>query len=308
MNGGGRTAVVGAGLSGLLVAASLKEKGVPVRVYEKSRGLGGRIATRRTAKGNFDHGCPGIVPRDRAFADWLGALSSARSGDQIIGMPWMSALVRPLAAGIDIVRSRRITRLVRDPAGWHLLDDGNWMHGPFQRVVLTVPAPQAASILATALPALVRRITSVEMAPVWTCMVAFSERLDLPDQLPGSDVVLRAGRTRAANGTKASTDGWVIQMTPDFTKRQLDLDPAVIAPDLLECFADRAGTPLPAPVHLNAHRWRYTFTDAPLGEPCLSEDGVIVGGDWTLGSSAEDAWRSGRAMVETALSLQPEST
>ena len=46
-----RVAVVGAGISGLICARTLLDHGLAVTVFEKSRGVGGRMATRRTAEG-----------------------------------------------------------------------------------------------------------------------------------------------------------------------------------------------------------------------------------------------------------------
>ncbi|HIP78813.1 MAG TPA: FAD-binding protein, partial [Kiloniellaceae bacterium] len=45
--GAPRIAVIGAGLAGLLCARRLQDAGLHPVVFEKSRGLGGRLATRR---------------------------------------------------------------------------------------------------------------------------------------------------------------------------------------------------------------------------------------------------------------------
>ncbi|MGB3495445.1 MAG: FAD-dependent oxidoreductase [Elainellaceae cyanobacterium] len=49
-------AIVGAGLTGLTCAQLLRGWGYTVAVFDKSRGLGGRVATRRVGQTCFDHG------------------------------------------------------------------------------------------------------------------------------------------------------------------------------------------------------------------------------------------------------------
>jgi renalase len=49
--------IIGAGLSGLVAARQLAAAGLRVVVVEKSRGLGGRLATRRVEGTIVDHGC-----------------------------------------------------------------------------------------------------------------------------------------------------------------------------------------------------------------------------------------------------------
>ncbi len=49
-------AIIGAGMAGLICAQRLTEAGYSVLVVEKSRGLGGRLATRRLYGTWADHG------------------------------------------------------------------------------------------------------------------------------------------------------------------------------------------------------------------------------------------------------------
>ena len=50
-------AVIGAGISGLFAARTLADRGLNVKVFDKGRGLGGRMSTRRVdGKSCFDHG------------------------------------------------------------------------------------------------------------------------------------------------------------------------------------------------------------------------------------------------------------
>ena len=63
-----RVAVIGAGLTGLTCASRLMRAGMDVRVFDKGRGLGGRLASRRLENGlRFDHGATYVETDDPAF-------------------------------------------------------------------------------------------------------------------------------------------------------------------------------------------------------------------------------------------------
>ena len=84
-----QVAVVGAGMAGVACARTLVQAGHRVTLFEKSRGFGGRMATRRTEFGGFDHGAQYFTVRDKRFAR---ALLTAQS----VVRPWSVSTVRVL--------------------------------------------------------------------------------------------------------------------------------------------------------------------------------------------------------------------
>ncbi|RYF72060.1 MAG: FAD-dependent oxidoreductase, partial [Cytophagaceae bacterium] len=50
------TLILGAGLAGLTAARELTRQGHTILIFDKGRGVGGRLATRRIADGRADHG------------------------------------------------------------------------------------------------------------------------------------------------------------------------------------------------------------------------------------------------------------
>src|SRR5690349_18625283 len=109
-----RVAVIGAGLAGLALARFLTETGFPVKVFDKGRGPGGRMSTRRREEGTFDHGAQYFTARDPGFqrmvrtweerglvAQWRGRFGSLSHGTvtpetqgpvRYVGVPGMSAV------------------------------------------------------------------------------------------------------------------------------------------------------------------------------------------------------------------------
>ncbi|MFA6245022.1 MAG: FAD-dependent oxidoreductase, partial [Candidatus Hydrogenedentales bacterium] len=61
--------VIGAGISGLLAARTLRDSGKTVVILDKARGVGGRMATRRIGECVFDHGAQFFTATDPKFVE-----------------------------------------------------------------------------------------------------------------------------------------------------------------------------------------------------------------------------------------------
>lgn len=295
-----RIAVIGAGLSGLIVGARLNAAGRDVTVFDKSRGLGGRLATRRTDFGTFDHGAP-VAHCERAPVQFLETLQACTRWRDLgyVGLPGMSGFVQPLARRLDVRKSVEIAALGDDGAGITLTGADGSELGAFDRVVLAMPPAQGRR-LAEGLDGC-EGFGRAAMKPVWTLMVSFARRPDLPDVVrPGGPLRLVL---RNASKPQRTGETWVAHAASDWSRDWLEEPRERMLPKLLAELSDVALGRLPDPQHVEAHRWRYGLTERPLGVPFLPLAGgrVLAGGDWTLGSRAEHAWLSGQAMADHLL-------
>ena len=308
-------AVVGAGLAGLTCARRLADAGLRVTSFEKSRGLGGRLATRRADPGlRFDHGAQFVTARGTAFRALLHKLEAAAAlaawtprgrGPKAdttwwVGAPGMAALVRPLAEGLDVRLTARVVAVTETAEGWGLTQQDGQTVGPFDRLVLALPQTQAGELLAGRPEA--EALSAVRVAPCWTAMLAFAEPLQTDFDVRQSDEPLLSWAARNASkpGRDAVPESWVLQAGPEWSAAHLEAEPEEILPLLTAAFASQAGA-LPEPLYATAHRWRYARTISPLGRPFLDCGGLLVGGDWCLGARAEAAYDSGLAMADAIL-------
>jgi renalase len=200
--------VIGAGLSGLTAAGQLHRTGFSVLVVDKSRGLGGRLATRRLGTTAIDHGCrylepfadsalcpiPGLLTagvlqpwQPEAFslsAD--GALRPMATGILYVAPQGMSAVAKALAPDLNIQRHWRATSLTPSPQGWRI--KGESLGGDASQptvlgaraVVVAIPAPQAIALIAAAaqhhegLKDMLQQLQTVDFEPVITVMAGYS--------------------------------------------------------------------------------------------------------------------------------------
>jgi hypothetical protein len=308
-----RIAVVGAGLAGLACARRLVEAGHQVRVFEKSRTAGGRIATRRDERAAWDHGAQYFTVTDPAFAALVEAARAAgqvaawtprwpggeqEQRDLWVGVPGISALPRWLAQGLDVVPETRVLALARSGAAWTLRDDRGRVEGGFDAVALALPAPQAAA-LAAGHSALAARLDAVEMAPCWAVMAAFERPLEVSVDADWSpDAILPWLARNSSKPRRSGLDAWVLHADAEWSRTRLDADPAGVRTAMLARLGERLAVPVPPPVLVEVHRWRHARVMRPLGEPCLLDASAGLGfcGDWCLDARVEAAFLSGEAL------------
>jgi predicted NAD/FAD-dependent oxidoreductase len=205
-------AVVGAGIAGIACARTLVQAGHDVTVFEKSPGAGGRMATRESEFGGFDHGTQYFTVRDARFEKALAtatrlvrpwSANTVRILDELgrvvasalppkeahwVATPGMNALVKewaqPLAAAGRLVLDTEVLRIEPDKLHadqWQLQTEGDSsrVHSGFDAVVLAIPSAQAQALLLSSQQGkpLMAQLSDVSVAPCWTLMLAFPKAL-----------------------------------------------------------------------------------------------------------------------------------
>jgi renalase len=180
-------AIIGAGMAGITAARTLMQAGHRVTVLEKSKGVGGRMSTRRTEFGNFDHGAQYFTVRDARFRQMMQwALGNApeiarpwaanavrvldNQGRTLeaalpsrephwVAQPGMNALVghmaMPLVSAKQLLQGQQVRLIERMPSGQYSLkchnpDDAKAKPqniGGFDAVLLAIPSVQAQALL-----------------------------------------------------------------------------------------------------------------------------------------------------------------
>ncbi len=315
--------IVGGGMAGLSCAAALAAAGKAVRVFDKGRGPGGRMAARRAQIAgemvSFDHGAQYFTARDPAFCEtvkawrqsgvvarWSGADSS--KGDAAwVGLPGMNGPIRAMAdslrqSGGEILWGQRVEQITRDGGVWQIATDAGTCTADM--VLVAVPAEQASDLLSDAAPQFASVAGDVVSHPCWAVMAAFDQRLPIDqDGLRNGNASISWAARNSAKPGRTGAECWVLHASAQRSREIIDLTKEDAARILLADFFAQTGVAPADPVHLAAHRWLYAMPEAVTGEPARfdADQRVGIAGDYLHSPRVEGAWISGKALARQVL-------
>ncbi len=284
--------------------------GYRVQVLEKSRGVGGRISTRRDGELRFDHGAPFAFAPDENIARGLRVLEQcdvlSRDGDAWVGTPTMNALPRCFASGVLVRTECTAHALTRTSSGWRvkLTDDDNV---DADIVVLAIPAPQAVAILRRSEPAIVAATASIHeplshvtMSPCWSLMFAIDADITAQSLAAFGDDGLHvySQHTRPGRGAQHA---WVAHASSAWSAAHLEDNATSIESRVASAITEAHGAVIPTT--LRAHRWRYANVQRGLHAPFLwsAEHDIGACGDWAgMTAAANDAMNDSRYGIARA--------
>lgn len=321
-----RCLIVGAGISGLLLARRLQEGGFTVTILEKSRGVGGRMATRRHGQAIFDHGAQFMTTRERRFREmvegWLadglvrpwyrGPLGNMR----YVGLEGMTQVPKVLARGLDIHLQTLVTGLHLENGHWTVTarheDSGEETRHVADLLVLTPPVPQTLDLLATSNVELdydeeedLRRITYLKCLTVLVQLEG-PAGLPAPGAMDLNHDVLRWIGDNSVKGVSPIGGTLTLNSSARFAEAQWDAPDSTRLPLLLN-----AAKPF-LKVNIkdaSLHRWRYSEPTRlykekqPFRQPFFldEERRIAMCGDGFAGGRIEAAALSGLALADALL-------
>ncbi|MCD8522173.1 MAG: FAD-dependent oxidoreductase [Saccharospirillaceae bacterium] len=333
-------AIIGAGMAGLSALQHLADQGHEVTVFDKSRGSGGRMASKRVDNASWDMGAQFIRAHSAAFTaqlqqwqryGWIGEWNitpwtASASGlnpspdnvQRYVGMPRMTGLSRSLLepAAAFIASTRIVSASHEASSGqWLLNSDNGNTFGPFDGLLINTP-PQQAIPLLTANPKLAAQCEQVDMLPCWTLLLTLPEAISrAPDAVFVKQGAIswiarnssKPGRDDQENGQENGKETWVIQADHHWSSQCIDAPHEQVQQALLSAFFATLQQPPQQPDTLWLHRWLYAIPANSLTLGALSDIGqhLVVCGDWCHSPSLEGAWLSGQQAARTLLTTLP---
>lgn len=333
MKKAGRVGIIGAGIGGLTVGRNLTAAGLIVEIFDKGRGPGGRVSSKRTQFGSLDFGaqvlpCKSdlfklqiekwakegiIVPhKSRKILKNPGIFEdeaeAERNIEKFMPKPKMSAIAVSLASGLNIKYEKLIDRVQKneEKETWDLFTQDGTSVGEFDWLIVNCPPLQALKFLENT--KIQEKVKEVNMQPCWAVSLTFPESLGIPltdAKVECSEIINYISNNSSRPDRVTIPETWVLHGTPAWSQEHLE-DPLESVGFALENeFFKILNISTRVPLNRIVHRWRFSKVDNPLsGEGYLLDESskVAVCADWCHGTFVEDAYLSATKLSDYFIS------
>ncbi|WP_017325174.1 NAD(P)/FAD-dependent oxidoreductase [Synechococcus sp. PCC 7336] len=300
------TIAIGAGLSGLICARRLVRAGLNVLVLEKSRGVGGRMDTRRVetpfGTATIDRGAQYMTASNDRFrrfvreqielgtmAEWTRDIYELKPTGlhpaqldnrypRYCCPMGMTAIAKNLCESVTVQRETRIQSLRVTSEGWQAIATDDRVYRAAS-VAIAMPAPQILALLADWLDdssPLYAPLQSAEYMPCIAAIAGYDPEVVLPDWQGVKWVDDERVTWLAIDSSKRIEPPQptiAIHSTAEFAQEYWDADEGGLQSAgryLLERAGDRLEPWLTSPQWMQVHRWRYSLPVETVGLASLA--------------------------------------
>ena len=325
-----KIAIVGAGIAGLTAAFFLKGF-ANVTVFDKSRGVSGRMSTRRFGDYSFDHGAQYFTARSNIFKNFLKiskinniikrwdanfveidrtVITSKREWmneePRYVGIPGMNEVAKVLADGIDVRLNTIITKIIYGD-GWQLQDQHDNLYDDFDFVIIAVPSAQALDLLPAHFK-YISNISDIKMTPCFALMLGLNkQKLSLTydcARINNSDLSWISINSQKPNRNGNTTI--VAHSTEEFANRFSNFNESDLINYLTHKVTELLNIRYDDVEYKSLHYWKFAnnvIKDVDNPVFIDNTNRIALCGDWCLGGRVEGAFMSAYKVVEKIKNL-----
>ena len=311
-------AVIGAGLAGTTFASKMKRK-FDVKVFEKSRGVGGRMSTRKEIPFIFDHGAQFFKIKTTHFKNFLSELFSQQiikpwsfrlayfNGQDLkkiklikdadkffVGVPNMDSIIKYLSKNCNVILNTKIERIIKENDKWNLYDQDRKSYGLYDWVVLSLPAQQSLELISEKV-SFYPLVKKIKMKGCFSLMIGMNKSLSL-----NYDAALIANEDiawLAINNSKPCRMNnycLLINSSYEYADRNMNTSKNKVLKHMLNISSKLINYDLFESTMIKIHQWRYVEAKCSPIENFFVDhkEKVAVCGDWFVNSRVEGAFLS----------------
>ena len=320
-----KIAIIGAGISAITIAKNLKSI-ANVSLFEKSSGVGGRMATRLSSPYDFDHGAQFFTAKSLNFKNfieplikkgiiqqWDARFSEFRSNKILrnitwdsefphyVGVPGMNSISKYLSRDLDVKLEAKVNKIIKNSTNsWQLLDDNKNDLGRFDWVISTAPAIQSAEIL----PKFYKYHSDLlnrKMVGCFSLMLGFKKALPLSwDAALIGDADISWASVNSSKPGRMKPFSMLIHSTNAWAEKHLSDDHQSVISHLNKETTRIISHDTSQADFIDLHAWRYAnIIKQNKSDLLIDYDNRLAScGDWFIHGRIESAFEAGFMMAK----------
>ncbi|RCW76904.1 NAD(P)/FAD-dependent oxidoreductase [Saliterribacillus persicus] len=280
--------IVGAGLSGIIAANEIDSAKHEVMLLEKSRSVGGRLATRRIGEGKADHGAQFFTTRTDIFKEitreWQkrGLVKEwfVDHYPRYMAINGMNALMKAEAEEMNVVLNQRVSQFEKKNQKMLVhTEAGSVYEG--DTIIYTAPLPQAVEVLEQSdLEISNEFMTNAKSVQYQKCLIALvsldksirvGENGIVTEDLPNGIEKIINNQQKGVSNTPILT----VVMDGDWSEKRYDLEDEAIWEEILESFFEWI-VEKDAIRSYQIKRWRYAQATSTIEGGFIQVDGLPI--------------------------------
>lgn len=320
---GKKIAIIGAGLSGLIVAKNFSQQN-DVTIFEKARGVGGRMATRRTDEFNFDHGTQYFTAKNSEFQALCRQMQNAGIIDlwnctfaeikgtkierkypfsetipHFVATPQMNGFCKYLSKNLNVIVEVKIEKIIFENKKWKLIDANANKYNDFDILIVAIPSHQAVEILPQNF-AYFHEISNVKMQGCFTLMIGLNKKIPMEfDAGIIKNSILSWVANNASKPQRAEKIALTVHSSNEWAEKNLESDQEGIKNQMMMEIQKIVPFKNEDVAYSIIHRWRYANAPKRNGEKSYFDTNLQLGicGDYLIQGRVESAFLSGIDLV-----------
>jgi len=304
-----KIAIIGAGFSGCNLYNNLKDKYEDITIFEKSRGVGGRLSTKYVDDKYIDYGTSSLIPitDDLKFF----CLDLTRNGvikskyDEFLPKTGINAICKFLINENDLIKNTKITKAINSNNKWILEDDNQNIYNDFDLLFITIPAPQISQLQINLPNDFKEKLSKIKYDSIFTLILYSNKDLKLDENKLYENPDIENIINNSKKYLYKDFSSYIIHSSKEFANCVNEKSKEEIYEIFFDNFDDEIKEKLEE-FTIIPHFWKYAFAKNSLDMPYFlnEEKNLGICGDYFNHSNVEAALSSSELLGNINFNLR----
>ena len=282
----------------------LDTDGHNVTLFEKSRGVGGRCSTRYINDKLIDHGTPYFHSTNNEFIEFCGSKVEenilVKKEKYYYPTNGINKLCSSMIHEDDLIKNTKIKSCEFINEKWTLIDENNIIYKNFDKLILTIPAPQILQMDIKLIDKIVDKLECVKYNSIATLLLYSYTLANIMNPILINNKNFKKIVNNSSKYSYDNFSSYVIHLSEELTNGQNFQSKDEVLEFVKKRVYIDTGINLEDDFHIQPHFWKYAFVSKSINDDFIYDKKNCIGicGDYFNGEDLEGSYMSSKRLYE----------